>query len=242
MLPPLSYLAQAPMIVLVGLNLRVSAPVLTASRRSGVRDMSATRQAGPLVRLVWLWRRVYPGRNPLARGADYLEFALIALAVVIAVAAIPVGAAVASNAYATQAQQADEQRSVRQPTKAVLLADAPMAVLGPYGSGRGAVAEVPAQWRGVGGTQVTGTVPVGAGTTAGSELTIWLDGQGTQVEAPMTPAGVVIATVAGTVLAWFGLVATLVAVLLPAHILLDRYRCRYWERDWARVSARWSRY
>lgn len=186
----------------------------------------------------WLARSpVAGGRNsPLRRTVDRVERGILALAVALAVAAVPVavlaGAAVqrASDVVVTQ------QNAAAFPSTAVLLKDAPANT---PGSALG-VSTALGKWRTPAGNTLTGQVSAAPGTSAGTTVPIWLNAAGHPVDAPLTAdqaywRGVV--TLVLVLIIAFTLIASAYAV---THWILDRKRLAAWEADWRTVEPRWT--
>jgi hypothetical protein len=187
---------------------------------------------------VKLSRRLGLDGNPLRRPADKIEAWLAPVAIAVFLALCPVvGMGMSAWAHADNAAAqhgAQSWHSVR----AVLLQAAP----GPAEYDGGAntwTVWVRAQWT-VGGLQVTGKVPVPAGSPAGSTQIVWLNRAGA-VQVPPASAGQV-AGLADTATA-VGLTA--LGVLLAGltwliRRALDRRRLARWESAWLTVGPRWS--
>ncbi|TDD23738.1 hypothetical protein E1218_17425 [Kribbella turkmenica] len=96
-------------------------------------------------------------------------------------------------------------------------------------------------WLEASGVSRVGTADVMIGTMAGTGLTVWLDRSGTIVPAPRESAGSAASGTAAAMmspmLAWPLLWASFRLALRP----LDRRRADAWAREWAQVSARWTR-
>lgn len=134
-------------------------------------------------------RQAFPGRNELATAGDRLEGAALALAVVVALLAVPFAGAGGSELHARQRAQATSERETHRPVEAVLVQDAPPAV---EVDDRGTVLEttpVPATWAGPEGQVLTGDVQAHFGALAGTTVRIWIDGRGGVTPPPLSPAG-----------------------------------------------------
>ena len=184
------------------------------------------------------WRRrplsLRVWRNPLARGIDRVEAAVVLILIVGWLVALPIVATVASvrwaDAAADAAQQEQSLRSVQ--------ATVEQNVQAPIGSSDVAPVWItaPVSWTGPGGQPATGVVDVPATAVAGDHVTVWLDGAGRIVPAPRSPealAGLAMLAGAGT---WIliGLLALLVGWAVRRR--LDRRRLRAWGQEWALVE------
>ncbi len=185
-----------------------------------------------------LARRLSRDDNPLRRRCDVLEAWLLPAAVVVFLALGPLVAGLTSmwiradNAATQHAQQS--WRSV----SAVLLQAAPGPEFTDHGANTWTVWE-PARWT-VAGRVHTGSIPVAAGSAAGSAQTVWLDSRGRVQAPPLTPAqlgdaedGAVLVSLVGVAVA-VGILAAL------ARWILDRRRLAGWEAEWLAVGPVWS--
>lgn len=189
-------------------------------------------------RTVRLLRLVLPGRNPLARGADSLQGALLIVVVALGLLLVPVMLAFGSVTYVGLAEKSEQQARTWHQTVAVLTEDAPTVGAAGYGA-PAATSRVMAEWRLPNGGTRTGRVLADNGSRAGEKVTVWLDQQGKPV-AP--PAGMPKAVAAGVFVAatgWFVVAGLLTLVYYGASRFLDRRRFRSWEQEWTRVEPEW---
>lgn len=184
--------------------------------------------------LIALWRRIHPGRNPLARTSDRLETALVLGVVLLALLALPFAAALGSEAYAARMRQATEQAVGRQPVTAVLQADAPALE-----TRLDEKSDVRARWT-ADGVVREGLIEAGHGAAMGEEIRIWLDSMGEVVPAPVTPDDAARTGIGVGVGVWLGCAALLAGVFLTARSMLGRQRSAAWTREWRRVSEDWT--
>jgi hypothetical protein len=179
-------------------------------------------------------------RNPLRRGTDRVEAALRLVMIVLVVAAVPATTVAAgrwANHYALH--QAQAQRTINHQVTAVLLQDAPGAVVpDPYASVD--MTWVPARWQPPGQLPRTGEVLAVAGAHKGSTVRTWINPSGAVTEPPMdhrVVAGDVLLAVMATLLV-SGLL--LLAAGTLARRALDRRRLRAWEAEWRACGPLWS--
>ncbi|MFF9815268.1 hypothetical protein [Streptomyces sp. NPDC014006] len=179
---------------------------------------------------LWRWRN-----NPLRRHDDIIE-AWIVLAVwaIVAVGGTVAGLVTAHAAGEVFEQERAERRSVR----AVLLNDVPRGVSAIGGTTDRRMASV--RWTTPDGSARTGRTLVDTGHKAGSEVTVWQDGQGRLTSAPTgsTEAAIesgFLATAAAT-----GLAGLVVGAGAVARWRLDRRRIDGWDREWDLVGPRWG--
>jgi hypothetical protein len=172
----------------------------------------------------WRWRLAQArGRSPLVRTSDRIEVAVMALAVAVLLAAMPVAGAIGTavhdgHARAYAAEQQDRHRVAATATK------------DSTASPRGAVSVVAARWQ-VGDVENAGSFTWNSPVENGSSVDIWVDRQGRHV-GPPTPswhAGVdAIVAAVGFLLSVTAVAALLVA---SARRLLRRTRYAGWNRD-----------
>lgn len=190
----------------------------------------------PLLRLVRLLR---PGGNPLARGVDRTEGAIVSLVVLLALALVPVMLTLGSVTYTGLAEQSARQAESRHETVAVLTEDAPAATPGPHGTVVDARSPVPARWQLPDGSTRTGTVSAEDGQKAGAEVPVWLDRSGNAVDPPLSSSDAAVTGVLVAVCGWLAVVVLLVLVFCGLHRAFDRRRHRSWDIEWARVGPEW---
>ena len=190
-------------------------------------------------RTVRLLRLVLPGRNPLARGADSLQGALLVVVVALALLLVPVMLTFGSLTYAGLVEKGEQQARAWQQTVAVLTEDAPAVGAGGHGTPGATSSRVMAEWRLPNGATRTGRVPADDGSRAGTEVTVWLDEQGKPVDAPVGTAEAVAAGAFVAVTGWFVTTGLLTLGYYGASRLLDRRRIRSWEQEWTRVEPEW---
>ncbi|MGY1744182.1 Rv1733c family protein [Blastococcus sp. SYSU D00695] len=170
----------------------------------------------------------------LTRGTDRVQALSRRTAVLLVVLSVPLawvlGAAAADGIRARTAEEAAERTRVT----AVLLEDAREGLAPPTG------VAVPATWTAPDGSRREGEVRAGSDAHRGRSLSIWVDGHGDLVPAPL-PAG--LAPVQGVV-AGLLVVGFAGALGAGAHAAvcraLDRRRDRQWTAGWARVEPLWA--
>ena len=193
---------------------------------------------------LWLtrqWRLLHPGRGSVARPSDRIEGAVLAVALVTALIAVPVAGIVVSTVYADQMAVSRQQTAERHEVSALVLTDAPPALPDDHSSAAQAET-VTATWRLADGSDRTGPITVGAGTTAGTHVPIWVDPAGSAVPAPQTAAGAMSFALGLGLLVWCGVVVALAALVALVHRGLDRLRLTAWDREWARHGRKPTRW
>lgn len=183
-----------------------------------------------------LRRRVYPGRNPLARGSDRLESLVLVLALTVPLLVMPFVAALGSETYVRESRVAQVQQSSRHETTAVLLAEPPSVRATEHPAGAQRPVPVRAEWSVPDGGTRTGTIMADAAEERGSEVGIWVDDSGAPVPPPMTSttAGWNAAAVAITV--WLLVASGCALAFQLVRKLLDRSRYHRWQREWEQLE------
>jgi hypothetical protein len=209
---------------------------MAAERRPLMAASDGPPGAGRARRLLW---RIWPDRNPLRRGTDRFERALLVVLFALFAAGIPAAAlAVGHWAGIGAAHAARAAAAAQRPVTAHLLHSAP-APVGPANPSAYLVSE-PAWWADSAGAKHMATVLVNAGTKAGTVLREWTDGSGGLTSARIDPgqlsSGAVLAA-AGTVML---LITLLVMVVLVIRRHLDRRRLAGWEDGWTSVGPEWT--
>ncbi|PXY30468.1 hypothetical protein BAY59_12870 [Prauserella coralliicola] len=184
-----------------------------------------------------LWRRLFVGRNPLARPGDRLESRLLVILLLLVLFSIPVVASLGSETYASRLAVAEQEAESKHRATAVLLADAPVSMT----TGELESVGVLARWERPDGTEQVGEVSAYRGSTRGTEVPVWLDDSGELTSPPITRAGAATDAASVAISAWLGVVALCGLVFLAVRGVLARLRAAQWAREWARVEREWSR-
>ncbi|AGM06454.1 transmembrane protein [Amycolatopsis keratiniphila] len=185
--------------------------------------------SGPIARFR---RRLFPGRNSLARGSDRFEALLLKLVILAALLAIPVAAAVGSANHGRQVAAAAADSTGRHPATAYLLKAAPVRIVDSESVGTD-TSTTEATWTDSRGARHTGGVLAAPGSPAGSAMPIWIDARGELTTAPRNASTAVFDSVLVGLWLWFAVVAALVLVQRVVRLVLDRQRAAAWERAWA---------
>jgi hypothetical protein len=183
-------------------------------------------------------RRLGAARNPLVRRSDRLEGAFLAVAVLLALLAVPLVMALGQADVAMEVAASETQTSARHQVTATVLKAAPQ----PAAVGDGAPitqnSRVTAGWRLPNGSPRTGVVTVPAGdATVGSQTPIWLDHKGKQTSAPLTHSDAVTNGVLVGAFAWLCTIALLAGAYWVARQVLDHHRAARWAAEWQQFAG-----
>jgi hypothetical protein len=176
-----------------------------------------------------------PDRNPLRRGSDRAETAMLG----VLLAAFLVGAPFAAHAagswtYTTSTREAQAQQAALRQVPATLLQAA-----APWSLSEGG-AEAQARWTAPDGQVRTGQIFVPNAAPAGSTVMVWVNQAGRLTGSPLQHSQVTGRTVIAQVLAVTALAVVLIIVGGVARWALDRRRLAAWEAYWLACGPRWS--
>ncbi len=185
-------------------------------------------------RLGRLVRGRRPDRNPLRRGSDRAETAVLGVLLAAFLAGAPFAAHVAGSwTYATSAREAQGQQAAIHQVRATLRQAAPLSVVD-----GGAAAD--AWWKAPDGQVRTGQVVAPAGAPAGSTVMVWVSQSGQLANTPLQRYQVTGRANAARALAVVGLAVTLLFAGWAARWALDRRRLAAWDAEWLVNEPRWS--
>jgi hypothetical protein len=181
----------------------------------------------------WRWRH-----NPLRRHSDAVE-AWIVLATW-TLATVGGAAAGVAGAQAVDASLARDRAESR-PATAVFLGAVPRDV-GYVATGLNYDrVQAKVRWTDARGTVRTGTTEVKAGATVGSAVSVWTDGHGHLVSAPVSPAvATARVTLSGAGVALAGGLVVLAGGRL-VRLRVERRATERWGEEWERTGERWGR-
>jgi hypothetical protein len=186
----------------------------------------------------WLVRSsVGRGRSsPLRRGVDRAERIALAVAVGLAVLAVPVAVLAGAGVQRAADAVAIAQNATAHPVTALLLRDAPYDTTGAMlGSAR-----TLGEWHTLSGSVRTGQVDVPPGSTAGTSVSIWIDDAGRPVAPPLTEDQAYWRGVVTVIMVLLGLLAAITATFCGLHWVLNRRRLAQWAADWRSIEPHWS--
>jgi hypothetical protein len=176
------------------------------------------------------WR---PDRNPVRRGSDRAETAMVGMLLAAFLAGAPFAAhAAASWTYAASIREAQSQQAALHQVRATLLQAAT-----PWSIGEGG-AEANARWKAPDGQVRTGQVFVLSAAPAGGTVMIWVNQAGQPTDSPLQHSQVEGRTEMARVLAVAGLAVTLIVIGMAGRWALDRRRLAGWDAEWLAIGTR----
>jgi hypothetical protein len=199
--------------------------------------MRAWRRPGylPSTCLGRLVRGLRLDRNPLRRGSDRAETAMLGILLAAFLAGAPFTAhAAGSWTYAASFREAQAQQAALHQVRATLLQAAAAWTISAGG------AEAQARWQAPDGQLRTGQVFVPSGAPAGSTVMVWTNQAGQLTDSPLQHSQVTGRAVIARVLAVGALAVTLMIVGLAGRWALDRRRLTAWDAEWLATEPRWS--
>ena len=173
-------------------------------------------------------------RNPLRRGSDRAQTAVLGLLLAAFLAGAPfAGHAAGSWVHATSAREAQAQQAQVHEVQATLLEAAPLA--GPY-----AFPDVDVRWLASDGRVHTCRIFVREGVAAGGTVTAWINQAGQPAGPPLRHGQVVRRVQLAVGCAVGGLAVTLIVVGWLICCFLDRRRMAAWDAGWLAYGPRWT--
>ena len=165
------------------------------------------------------------GRNPLTRATDRVEAIAVVLAILVALAAVPIAGAIGTSVYDTRSRTYAEQAQTRHPVAAIAAADS-TALAAP----NTVAFAVRATWRAADGEHKA-TVVRENPVKAGDRLDIWVNESGAPVDPPGSPNRAGFDAAAAAMLSWGAVVVVLAGILTVLRWSLDRRRYQQWDRE-----------
>jgi hypothetical protein len=196
--------------------------------------MSARKSEPSTTRLGRFARRWRFDRNPLRRGTDRIETAVVA----VLVAAFLIGApfaALATGAWLhgmARQEQLAQEASRHQVTAVVLAVSSPNV--------GGLAWQAQARWQAPDGQVVTQEVPVSSGTAVGEKLQVWTDRTGDLSTAPLLDSQVADQAPMGDALGAAASAAVLTVAGALALRALNKRRMAAWDADWQATGPHWT--
>jgi hypothetical protein len=175
--------------------------------------------------------------NPLLRGVDRAEAAVITVLIAGFVVAWVITAILAGRWADHETLAAEHAQRGVHPVWARQLESGAQAVSATELS----VAFVPAVWNLPGGRQGHGPIAVALNSKAGQETRIFVDAQGQEARPPLTSADVYdqVAFTVFSITMGFGVVFAIGYGCTRG--LFNRRRMAAWQRDWEAIGPTWSR-
>ncbi len=179
-----------------------------------------------------------PERNPLRRGVDRIEVALMIALVAVFLVGAPFAAMAASDWASHGAGAASRlERETRHPVAAVVERGVPQS--NPFEAEY--LTQVPVRWT-LDGVTHTGTVKVAAGTPAGTTVRIWTSRSRELTGPPLDPSQIAHQGALAGVLAVAGLAVLVIVSALVIRRILDRSRMAAWDTEWSATGPQWCNY
>jgi len=174
-------------------------------------------------------------RNPLRRGSDRAETAMLGVLLAAFLAGAPFAAhAAGSWTYAASIREAQAQQATLRQVPATLLQAAAPWNISESGS------EANARWKAPDGQVRTGQIFVLSGAPAGSTVMVWTNQAGQLTDSPLQRSQVTGRADMARVLAVAALGAALSIVGLAGRWALDWRRLTAWDAEWRATEPRWS--
>jgi hypothetical protein len=174
----------------------------------------------------WRWRLAQMrGRNPLVRGSDRIEVAVMALAIVVSLAVMPFAGAIGTAIHDEHSQMYAAERAQRRRVPAPATEDSAESPKGPHAVFQARLL--------AGDVENAGAYMWNSRVKDGTNTHIWVDRNGRQVSAPPPTWQAGIDAVVAAIGFWLS--ATAVAALLVALVRrgLNHTRSAGWNRDMA---------
>ncbi len=195
---------------------------------------------GPMTeQLRWIARALSREPNPLRRRGDRCTAALMAGLMVLALAVLPIAAAVGHGTHQRLLADAAQQAATRQQVTAQLIEPPRMRVFTRHPQVRDVRYEVLAGWQAPGGGTRTGLINVGSPAAPGDSVPVWIDEAARPVPPPLSTERALASAISVAVLLAGGGVLLCGAALLVVRTLTDAHARRGWEREWEVVGPSW---
>lgn len=188
--------------------------------------------------LARLLRGLRLDRNPLRRGSDRAETAIVVTLLAAFLTVTPFAAIAAGHwTHAAGLREQRAQLAAWHQVPAVLEKNAPTDAFSGYGPSD---ASVLARWTGPDGSRHTGYVSVPSGMRAGTTVNTWTDSAGRPSGPPLQTAQVADRAALAVMLAPLVPAILLLAVWKLARRALDRRRSAGWDADWRNTGPQWT--
>ncbi|BCI54041.1 membrane protein [Mycolicibacterium litorale] len=170
-------------------------------------------------------------RAPLVRAVDRVEASVVALAVVVAILAVPIAAAIGTAVHDSRSDHYAGQAQTRRSVTATIthVPDIP-----PF-SRTGTIA-APVEWWND-GTRHTGTAQVRATAAQGDTVELWVDPDGTREFPPAPTSRAAVEGVTAAVAVWVSVAAGVAILATLVQLACDRIRFTGWQHDLDSVAG-----
>ena len=166
------------------------------------------------------------GRNPLVRGIDRLELLIIALGILAVLVAAAVAGALGTAVHDARSRGYIAQAQARHVVTARAMEDSSLVLRVDDNT----ATRVTARWQ-VNGTEHTSVLDWDHAVKSGDPLTIWVDRDGSHVDAPAPTSQAAAEAVGIAYTAWQTVTLVVTVLVYAARSHLDRRRDSAWERD-----------
>jgi hypothetical protein len=179
-------------------------------------------------------------RNPLARGTDRTEAAVVILMFSIWLLALPLAATAGSLYWQDVSALAADQLHTRTQTTATLTENAADFMYSASGNPISGQVLASARWVAPDGSERTGIINAAGGVGTGDAQQIWVDPKGHVTDAPLSGTAAAALLMLITAGAWLTLSVLLGAGWLTVRWRLNRRRLDTWDHEWQRIEPGWS--
>lgn len=182
------------------------------------------------------WGTRLLGRNPLVRGIDRVEAAILALLAVLCVLALPMAASMGTYVHDSRARAYVEEAQSRHQVTAVAIEDGHGSI-----SGRKVAFSARATWR-FGGREHDGVIGWPSRPNKGAQQGIWVNSEGVSVRAPRPQARAVGEAILVGLSAWVATATAAAGLVCVVHRKFDRVRSAGWDREFrlTREKGNWG--
>jgi hypothetical protein len=156
-------------------------------------------------------------RNPLVRISDRVEALVLVLAVLVSLLALPVTAAIGTAVYDSRRDVYVQETKTRHTVTATVTDD------GAQHPPQATTITVQARWSAA-GAQHTGAVTAPPTVKTGDIIEIWVDKNGSSVDAPTPTARAAAEAVTTAVTVWVSVAAAAATLFAGSRIVCDRIR------------------
>ncbi|SPM36177.1 membrane protein [Mycobacterium rhizamassiliense] len=176
----------------------------------------------------WRFTRLF-SLNPLVRWSDRVEALVVVLAMAIALAAVPIAAAVGTSVYDSRSHLYAEQAQNSHVVPATITDHKVV-----HRESLGPMVTVIGEWSAA-GNEHTGPVSAPPGVKTGDAIDIWVDRDGSHVGPP--PRTAYDEAVAFASLTWLGLTAAAGVLVAGTRAALNRTRHARWQDDFDNLTG-----